>query len=154
MHKQQLHHRYLHLGISQWLCWCLLLSAALLGCTSGEDTAPPAVGSEGEVFETFYERFHADAEFQLKRIQFPLQGVSSNPADYGTDFRWQAEDWQIHRPFAAESGFSVKFTRVSDDLVIERITDASGQYGMERRFARLDGENWLLIFYADLHPLQ
>jgi len=119
------------------------------------DEAPVAtVQSNGEDFEAFYARFHAEPDFQLSRIQFPLQGVSSNPDDHRADFRWQAEDWQIHRPFAPESGFSSAFTTVGDDLVIERITDASGRYGLERRFARLDGESWLLIYYADLHPIQ
>jgi hypothetical protein len=145
-------HRFSACVAGRWLLWLLVCCGGLVACTSDESAAT-VVTSPGEDFEQFYTRFHADAAFQLERIQFPLQGVSSNPTEHGPDFRWQADEWQIHRPFVEASGFTSQFTRVGDDLVIERITDASGRYGLERRFARLDGESWLLIFYADLHPL-
>lgn len=104
-------------------------------------------------FELFYKRFHDDTAFQLAHIQFPLEGISSDPDQYSPGFRWYKEDWMIHQPIVSSSGFSSDFSWLGDELVVERITNKAGTYGMERRFARLDGMEWSLIYYADLHPI-
>lgn len=111
-----------------------------------------ATGEEPD-FETFYQQFHADSLYQMAHIQFPLQGVSSRPEDHGASFRWEKEDWRMHRSFSTSSGFRSDFTTLGDDLVIENIVHKNGQYGMERRFSRLGGDEWYLIYYAALHPL-
>jgi hypothetical protein len=110
-------------------------------------------GGEKQDFDSFYRTFHRDTLYQLAHIQFPLQGVSSRPSEHGAAFRWQREDWRIHREFTSSSGFSSDPIRIGEDLVVEKITNNAGSYGMERRFARLDGDEWYLIYYAALHPL-
>jgi hypothetical protein len=135
----------------------LLLTSLGLLQTACQKTTPPlegeAAAGEEPDFDTFYELFHSDSLYQMAHIQFPLQGVSSRPEDHGTGFRWEKEDWRIHRSFDASSSFRSEFTSLGDDLVIENIIHKNGQYGMERRFSRLGGDEWYLIYYAALHPL-
>jgi len=105
-------------------------------------------------FEEFYDNFHKDSLYQIEHIQFPLQGVSSNPTDHHSAFRWEREDWRMHKRFnEAESGFRSEFTQLGDDFIIERIVHNQGLYAMERRFSKLGGDEWYLIYYAALHPL-
>jgi hypothetical protein len=125
----------------------------ILGCK------PEAKKSEtGEVsdFTAFYERFHQDSAFQMEHILFPLQGLPSS-ADSAQlldrNFRWQAEDWAIHRPIPANSDFSSKLLPVDEALVIEQIIHNSGDYAIERRFAKMNDE-WLLIYYAGLNRVK
>lgn len=107
-------------------------------------------------FQDFHNRFLRDSLYQIAHIQFPLEGIpdnadSSDVAD--GNFRWQLEDWKMHRKFDAKSnGFSVKFQPFGDNIVNEYITHESNQYAMMRRFAKTDGE-WRLIYYAGLNPL-
>jgi hypothetical protein len=109
---------------------------------------------EEDNFLEFYQNFHEDSSYQLAHILFPLQGQSSQPEDQTPDFRWQKEDWQIHQLFDEDqSGFHSEFTRIGDNLIIENIIHQQGTYGMERRFSKLDGQEWFLIYYADLHPI-
>ena len=136
----------------------LLLTTLGFLQTACQDTQSPLqeveeTAAELPDFETFYQQFHADSLYQMAHIQFPLQGVSSRPEDHGTGFRWEKEDWRMHRNFSASSGFRSAFIPLGDDLVIENIVHQNGQYGMERRFSRLGGNEWYLIYYAALHPL-
>ena len=135
----------------------LLLTSLGLLQTACQKTTPPLEGEAAAVeeadFDTFYQLFHSDSLYQMAHIQFPLQGVSSRPEDHGTGFRWGKEDWRMHRSFDASSSFRSEFTSLGDDLVIENIVHKNGQYGMERRFSRLGGDEWYLIYYAALHPL-
>ncbi len=107
-------------------------------------------------FLSFYQHFHDDSLYQLEHIIFPLQGIPAE-ADSLTvaerNFRWQKEGWVIHRPIE-ESGtqFSRNFKKISDEMVIENISVANGQYGMQRRFSK-SGDDWYLIFYAGMNRL-
>lgn len=125
--------------------------------TACQDTQPSLEVEDATVdepdFDAFYLQFHEDSLFQMEHIQFPLQGVSSRPEDQGAAFRWEKEDWRMHRSFSTSSGFRSEFITLGDDLVIENIVHKNGQYGMERRFSRLGGDQWYLIYYAALHPL-
>lgn len=106
-------------------------------------------------FRTFYEKFHADSVFQLSHIRFPLEGIPPvEDATVDTDnFKWQQEDWVLHRPFnSMEGSFVRNFQPVGNDLVIEQIRHASANYGMQRRFAR-EGDSWVLIYYAAMNEL-
>lgn len=131
----------------------LILSTSLFawGCSRVDEQ--PAVDD----FNAFYERFHSDPDYQMAHISFPLEGLPSN-ADAETiaagDFRWEAEDWQLHQPFNAENTeFERAFISFGDDLVIEKITHKNGQFGTVRRFAKLGGE-WYLIYYAGLNRME
>lgn len=132
------------------------MALALVACQPADSssTAPGGGTDLRQEFKNFYAEFHRDSLFQIEHIQFPLQGVSSNPSDHHAGFRWERADWQMHRLFdEASTGFSSQFTWLGDDFVIERIEHRNGQYGMERRFSRLSGQDWYLIYYAALHPL-
>ena len=107
-------------------------------------------------FLAFYQRFHNDSLYQLEHVIFPLQGIPSD-ADSSTivddNFRWQKEDWIMHHPIEdAGTEFSRSFKKISDELVIENIRVAGGQYGMQRRFSK-SGDDWYLIYYAGVNRL-
>ncbi len=107
-------------------------------------------------FLAFYQRFHDDSLYQLEHVIFPLQGIPSD-ADSATiadgRFRWQKEDWVMHHPIEdAGTEFSKSFKKISDEMVIENIRIAAGQYGMQRRYSK-SGDDWYLIYYAAVNRL-
>lgn len=132
-----------------------LFAAILIGLSacSGNSNAT----SEAADFENFYEQFHRDADYQMAHITFPLEGLPSD-ADAETiasgNFHWEAEDWELQRPFDVEnSDFEREVIKFGDDLVIEKIVHKSGEYGTIRRFAKM-GEEWYLIYYAGLNRIE
>lgn len=107
-------------------------------------------------FEAFYERFHRDSLFQMAHIIFPLQGLPQR-ADSSVlvtgDFYWQQEDWIMHRDFNFQgSDFDRSFTPIGDNVLVEKIVHKNGELGMIRRFARMDGD-WYLIYYVALNQI-
>ncbi|MEL7222418.1 MAG: hypothetical protein AAGJ93_13940 [Bacteroidota bacterium] len=128
-----------------------VVAMASWGCT--DDNEPNEVEAEMS-FETFHERFLSDGGFQLDHIQFPVDGLPSNPDLSLKDFQWEKSDWQIQQKIdPQETGFSSRFEHVSDGFVIEIIMHKSGKYAMERRFAKFSENEWMLIYYAALHPV-
>ncbi len=107
-------------------------------------------------FLTFYEQFHTDSAFQLNHIVFPLEGLPANVDSLtvaNRSFRWQRDNWVLHRSFdELEEGFNKTYNMVSDEMIIEDITHQSGQYGMQRRFAKYE-EGWFMIYYAAMNEL-
>ena len=120
-------------------------------CDRKEDAAL----SDFSSFLSFYEQFHSDSAFQVEHILFPLEGLPSY-ADSATmasgTFRWQEADWKIMRPFDASSEFEKQFIPLTDVLVVEKIMHQSGKFGMERRWAFLRGD-WYLIYYAGINSI-
>ena len=107
-------------------------------------------------FLAFYQQFHDDSLYQFEHVIFPLQGI---PADADSTtivdgrFRWQKENWSMHHPIEdAGTQFSRSFKKITDDMVIENIRVAGGQYGMQRRFSK-SGDDWYLIYYAAVNRL-
>lgn len=107
-------------------------------------------------FSRFYKAFHQDSLFQIEHIQFPLQGIPSN-ADSAMladrSFRWQKSDWIMHKPIDPDGEFKQSFLPVDDELIIENIMHQSGQFAIERRFAKM-GEKWMLIYYAGINSVK
>ncbi len=137
-----------------------LLSA---GCGS-RDHAPSAPEQEDMVlgqelpedFKTFFERFHEDSVFQMEHIAFPLEGFPSGltAENYDPQFRWQPDDWVMHKPFNNENDeYQRKFEVITPTMVIEYILSRKASFGMERRFARM-GEEWYLIYYSALNKVK
>ena len=115
-------------------------------------TPAPTVADD---FQNFYERFHNDSLFQVMHIVFPLEGIPPRDSlgEVPENFRWQKKQWVIHGPFNNKDGnFVQEFTPVSDDMMIEQIKDTGGNFGMQRRFAKMSGE-WHLIYYAAMNQL-
>lgn len=129
----------------------IALGAGLVSCESSIEAPAADAG-----FTTFYERFLSDEDYQLAHIVFPLEGLppAMEDAAAAREFRWQRTDWQVHQPLdPVESGFRSSFLALENGLMVEQIRNAEGTYGMERRFARMGGE-WYLIYYAGLNELQ
>ena len=105
-------------------------------------------------FITFYDQFHEDSIYQLEHIAFPLSGIPPNiDSTFTGSYFWQEKEWQLHRPFDAMDGeFVQHFRSIGEEIIIEEIQHRSGQYGMQRRFARLSN-GWNLIFYAAMNQL-
>lgn len=111
-------------------------------------------GAAEDDFDAFYQKFHADSAYQMQHIQFPLPGVSAMSDEDPATFRWEADAWQPHRLLDPQTtGFESEFVHLGDDLVIEKIINRKQGIAMERRFSKLGGNQWLLIFYADAHRL-
>ncbi len=132
-----------------------ILLFGLWACKNQSASAPEsgAVPTyETEEFKNFYEKFGKDSAFQMAHIVFPLEGMQG-PKDTlevpDPNFRWKQEDWVIHKPYDDMNG---TFTREILDIkgiVIERISDQSGKYTMERRFGKLSS-GWHMIYYREL----
>lgn len=106
-------------------------------------------------FPEFYEKFHNDSLFQLEHIQFPLEGLSSDPSLHTPEFRWLKDEWQLHQGLDTIQGaFTAQLVEISKEFIVEKITDSYGLYGMERRFMQLENGKWLLIYYSALMPLE
>ncbi len=137
-----------------------LFTVTIWSCSNNNST-PGISSEEAEInlpseFETFYDRFHNDTNYQIEHIIFPLSGLPAN-ADTLIDrnaFRWNREDWKWHRPMDENlSGYDRQWSVVSDDLIIETIESNKAAFGMMRRFARMDNR-WMLIYYAAMNPIQ
>ena len=108
--------------------------------------------SESADFQDFYNKFSTDSLFQLEHIVFPIEGLKSQKDSLDIpdpNFRWTLENWVIHHPYDDMNGtYSREFIDIPS-LVIEKISDTSGQYTMERRFAKLSS-GWHLIYYREM----
>lgn len=145
----------------RYLIILLLSAAALLTACRPSDPSHEQISSDPAAdlgdFYSFYQSFHLDSAFQMEHILFPLEGLPAN-ADEATiasgDFRWQPEDWKLHRPVDYEtSDFQRELIPISNDIVVEKIVHRSGQTGMMRRFTKL-GDEWYLIYFADLNRIK
>ena len=107
-------------------------------------------------FNEFYQKFHQDSLYQMAHITFPLEGIPIQ-ADSSTivsgNFRFQKSDWRMHRDFDSSLGeFHKSISKITDGLIIEQITHDNGQFGMQRRFAKI-GNEWNLIYYAAMNRI-
>lgn len=129
----------------------VLLAGSLWSCQT--DTTSP--DSDSADFGAFYQRFLADSLYQMRHITFPLEGLPPHAAteELSGDFRWQPGDWVVHRVLdQQQTGFESALIRLDDDLIVERITHKREPYAMERRFAKM-GQEWYLIYYAGLNEV-
>ena len=123
----------------------------------GSDAPDVQLPTEYQGFADFYKRFHQDSAYQMEHIIFPLEGLpreADSALVSSGAFHWQKEDWAIQRGFNLQnSSFEQQLIPVDEGLIIEKITHKAGDLGMQRRFARI-GEEWYLIYYADLNRLK
>lgn len=105
-------------------------------------------------FMVFYDQFHADSTFQLSHINFPLSGMNTDSTQNmaSVPYIWTKEQWRPHKKFDERNGtFNRDFTNFNG-LVIEHITSNNGQFGMERRFTKLENQ-WMLIYYSSMKQM-
>ncbi len=108
-------------------------------------------------FVQFYEKFHTDSAYQMAHIQFPLEGYPAQ-ADSSVlaagNFRWTADKWIMHRMKGfTDSLYTRSFDVAIPGIVTETIRQKNTPFSMYRRFYKR-GEEWNLILYADMNPLQ
>lgn len=106
-------------------------------------------------FLSFYEKFHLDSLYQIAHIVWPLSGETSEPIDSIHHRKklveWQPQTWRMHHPVDFKSGdYKHEYEMLGDVLVIEHIHYAAAKYGLERRFAKNEKDEWELIFYGDM----
>lgn len=103
--------------------------------------------SENKEFLTFYDRFHADTIFQKESIVFPLKRV--DPLEESIDSVWTLNSWKIHKPYNDMDGTFQRIFTGNEDIIVEQISDASGQFNMIRQWTKLSS-GWHLTFYQPM----
>lgn len=134
----------------------LVFGFLIYSCKPSQDKQSPDPNTlaayETEEFLSFYDRFANDSVFQLEHVVFPLEGMKSvtdSTEVVPADFKWQKEGWVIHKPFDDMDGtFSREFLDIKG-IVIEFISDNTGQFTMERRFGKLSS-GWHMIYYREM----
>ena len=101
-------------------------------------------------FIEFYKKFHQDSAYQVSHIIFPLPGTEQDTAGRDSSVTWLREDWTLHHTVVPDDLWSVDFTVPLENVIIEFIHAETGDYWMERRFAKM-GDEWNLIYYSGLH---
>jgi hypothetical protein len=102
-----------------------------------------------DAFYTFYDQFHQDSAFQMDHIIFPLSGEPAYDSLRSEDFVWEKKDWVMHRPFDDNNGTFDRQWYDVNSVIIEKISDSSGRFTMERRWAKMGGD-WALIYYKEM----
>ncbi len=137
---------------------CSLFVLLLFSCKqeNAPSTTNTSAQTSGDDFEAFYQKFHEDSLFQIDHIVFPLDGLPNNVQDSTLSlgkFQWQKEDWIMHKAFDPnDESFIREIDHMSNSLVVESIRMSTGEYGMERRFAKLSNK-WFLIHYTAMNKL-
>ena len=91
---------------------------------------------QSEEFISFYDKFSTDSTFQMDHTVFPLEGMKAQKDSLdiqNPDFKWQKDDWKLHKPYDDMDGTFSREMLDLNGIVIERISDQSGKYSMERR---------------------
>jgi len=139
--------RYLSL-----VCFFIFHLQACKNKEKPNDDEPKVPTYDTPEFKDFYEKFSSDSIFQLDHTVFPLEGMKrleDSLDEPNTDFRWQKENWVLHKPYDDMDGTFSREMLDLNGLVIERISDPSGKYSMERRFGKLSS-GWHLIYYREM----
>ncbi|MGB1217878.1 MAG: hypothetical protein ACPG5P_08365 [Saprospiraceae bacterium] len=104
-------------------------------------------------FDAFYQKFHSDAEFQLSRIDFPLQGMPgmADSLMMSKPFFWEKEDWKILHTIDWDTvtGYNRRFEDTGLDMINEFICTPD-MFCIKRRLAKKE-DGWHLIFYSDMN---
>ncbi len=128
--------------------WALLL----FSCKNKE--LQTTSNSDPSGFEAFYKKFHEDTTYQKAHIQFPLQGIPSfadSASLVSRDFFWEKDLWMYHKKIDLDSsGYERIIKTLGTNIVSEALVNRTQKVTMERRFAKL-GEEWYLIYYAGLN---
>ena len=131
----------------KWIISIMLLVTAFSCKNKG--TEIKSVGeSIPDDFYAFYDQFHSDSIYQMEHIIFPLEGIPAEEILRGGEWYWKKDDWVIHRPFDSKGTFKQQWYSVNS-IIIEKISDSSGRFTMERRWAKM-GTEWNLIYYKEM----
>ena len=126
----------------------ILITGLVLSCKN----KTPDQGQEINIpsdFYDFYKKFHNDSLYQLAHIIFPLEGIPAEDSLKNDQFRWTKEKWRLHRPFDDMGGTYKRSLYDINSVIIEKISDQSGSYTMERRWVKM-GNEWTMIYYKEM----
>lgn len=132
----------------------LIVVSFFMSCqpSTPEAEAPPQVTELPGDFLDFYEKFHADTNFQVEHIAFPLPGKPSpGELDFEVvNFKWTRDGWKMHKRLADDDDtFERKYRFLAPEIIQEFIYAPDYGFSMERRFAKMS-DGWNLIYYADM----
>lgn len=147
----------------------LIFSISWISCGGKQNDADKAYEPNLEVtsddsttelpddFVKFYDQFHADENYQLDHITWPLRGLPDKADSVvvnQNDFFYLKEGWKMHHKLHDPEGiFDHYFAIVDPKLIIEKIEMNTTNLSMERRFAKMDGE-WMMIYYIGMNPVK
>ena len=95
----------------------MLLSALILSLSSCSNSKKDKKGRED--FSIFIDKFYADIEFQLSRIEFPITGAED---ESGKIEIIEKEDWTVLKPIERNNpDYETFIFELSDDLIEQRI---------------------------------
>lgn len=128
----------------------LVLIFSSLACKDKKTGTPEYIHQEiPQDFIEFYDQFCKDSLYQMDHIIFPLDGKSAEDSLLNKPYTWHKEQWKIHGPYDDMGGtFTQRWYNVNS-VVIDKISDSSGQFTMERRWAKI-GSEWHLIYYKEM----
>jgi hypothetical protein len=121
----------------------LLLSGLLLtscGIFKRADVEPDSP----EEFEQFYLRFHESPDFQMSRIDFPIEGKF---VDGHSEYRWTEENWEVMKvPIwdINEPGIQTEYYQSETEFFQKIWVDNSG-FMSEYRFELINSK-WYLVY--------
>lgn len=123
-----------------------------LQTTAAEDNIGEAVPAD---FLVFYTQFHSDSSYQMAHIDFPLEGLpeyADSTILAEGNFKWQKDNWEMHKNLdARKEDFAKNLRVISDGLIFEYIpTGGEKKLWIERRFMKTNGE-WRMIYYSGLN---
>ena len=149
----------------RFLLFALAL-AGLLGCRNQSANKPLQSDQTTQAAELklppdfleFYQRFHRDSLYQIAHISWPLQGDAAFQVDSTTYEKrmtvWEPQDWLMHRPVDfSTSEYRRQRDVLGDELIVERISYAAANFGLERRFVKQFNGEWELVYYSDMQEL-
>lgn len=126
------------------LAMCALAVMLLASCSK-----KVAISKVDEPFDSFYDQFHKDLDFQLTRVQFPLEGELVS-LDGGEP--WTKEDWEPHVQKVTDISDPDYDTEIikTDTLVTDKVWLADSGFSVERRFKKVNGR-WYLVYYQTVN---
>jgi len=124
---------------------CIFLSSCKEKAIVKEDTEVFSTDIPSD-FLDFYTKFHSDSLYQIEHIVFPLERTQ----DGG---KWDKENWVIHKNFDDHNGNFTRTFMNLKGLIIEKISDKSGMYTIERRFMK-SSLGYDLIYYLKVNAFE
>ena len=104
---------------------------------------------EIENFDSFYDRFHQDADFQMKRLRFPLGGAS---IDGDGEKEWTKENWHLMKVRIYDindPSYKVDYEKTATSFYQKFWAEDAGFFA-EYRFELIKGR-WYLTYAKDVN---
>lgn len=119
----------------------------------GEKLSPKPEEKNDSGFEDFYLKFHADSQYQLGKIKFPLPGFNTDKEGDGLSggqgnnkYFWTKNKWVLMKTPDLDNTYSIKKVK-TDSTYDETISIPNSGYYIIRNFKKENGE-WYLVFYG------